>query len=72
MAEETILSKDELTFIRQLMQRNGGSGNERSTGFRIDGGARSNELLMQLAARANLSLQAEFEDFRMSFPLQLR
>ena len=71
MAEETILSKDELTFIRQLMQRNGGSGNSAPRVFRIDGGARSSELLMQLAARANLSLQAEFEDFRMSFPLQL-
>ncbi|AGA87698.1 hypothetical protein PSCT_03227 [Pseudomonas sp. SCT] len=72
MAEDTILSKDELTFIRKLMQRNGGTTAERATGFRIDGGAPSNELLMQLAARANLSLQAEFEDFRMSFPIQLR
>ncbi|PKL98546.1 MAG: PilZ domain-containing protein, partial [Gammaproteobacteria bacterium HGW-Gammaproteobacteria-9] len=25
MAEDTILSKDELTFIRKLMQRNGGT-----------------------------------------------
>ena len=72
MAEDTILSKDELTFIRKLMQRNGGTTAERATVFRIDGGAQSNELLMQLAARANLSLQAEFEDFRMSFPIQLR
>jgi hypothetical protein len=72
MAEDTILSKDELTFIRKLMQRNGATTAERATGFRIDGGAQSNELLMQLAARANLSLQAEFEDFRMSFPIQLR
>lgn len=72
MAEQTILSKDELTFIRKLMQRNGSTSAERTTGFRIDGGAQSNELLLQLAARANLSLQAEFEDFRMSFPLQLR
>jgi hypothetical protein len=72
MAEQTILSKDELTFIRKLMQRNGTPSVERTTGFRIDGGAQSNELLLQLAARANLSLQAEFEDFRMSFPLQLK
>lgn len=72
MAEQTILSKDELTFIRKLMQRNGTPSAERTTGFRIDGGAQSNELLLQLAARANLSLQAEFEDFRMSFPLQLK
>jgi len=72
MAEQTILSKDELTFIRKLMQRNGPPSAERTTGFRIDGGAQSNELLLQLAARANLSLQAEFEDFRMSFPLQLK
>ena len=71
MAEQTILSKDELTFIRKLMQRNGEASGERPTGFRIDGGTHSNELLMQLAARANLSLQAEFEDFCMSFPVQL-
>lgn len=72
MAEETILSQDELSFIRKLMHRNGGTTPERATGFRVDGGAHSNELLLQLAGRANLSLQAEFEDFRMSFPIQLR
>ncbi|MCQ4295801.1 PilZ domain-containing protein [Pseudomonas stutzeri] len=72
MAEDTILSKDELSFIRKLMQRNGGNAPERAAGFRVDGGAHSNELLMQLAARANLSLHAEFEEFRMSFPIQLR
>ncbi|MBE7375965.1 PilZ domain-containing protein [Pseudomonas lopnurensis] len=72
MADQTILSKDELTFINKLMQRNGNGTAERATGFRLDGGPQSNELLMQLAAHAELSLQAEFDDFRMTFPLQLK
>jgi len=71
MTDETVLTEDELAFIRQLMLR-GASNGEGPTGFRVDGGAKSNELLLQLAARAELTLEARSGDFRMSFPLRIR
>lgn len=71
MVEHSILSEEELDFIRKLMQPNGSKVVERTAGFRIDGGAQGNALLLQLAAQADLRLQAEFEHFSMSFPVRL-
>ena len=53
MTDETVLTEDELAFIRQLMLR-GASNGEGPTGFRVDGGAKSNELLLQLDERTEL------------------
>lgn len=71
MADQTVLTEDELAFIRQLMTRAAPAKGDGPTGFRIDGGAQSNELLLQLAARTELTLEARSGEFRMSFPLHI-
>lgn len=72
MAQRTVLTSDELEFIKKLMSRAANGSSERAAGFHIDGGQQSNELLMALAAHAELSLEAKTTGFRMSFPVQIR
>ncbi|WP_312376589.1 PilZ domain-containing protein [Stutzerimonas nitrititolerans] len=72
MTEETVLTRDELAYINRLVNRAGPDTGAPRTGFRIDGGPQPNELLVRLASQTELSLQAKFPDFTMSFPLQLK
>src|SRR5690606_22135358 len=72
MTEETVLTRDELAYINRLVNRAGPDAAASRTGFRIDGGPQPNELLVRLASQTELSLQAKFPDFTMSFPLQLK
>ncbi|MGM3388927.1 PilZ domain-containing protein [Stutzerimonas stutzeri] len=73
MADKIELSSAELAYINELVNssRARAEPGESRAGFRIDGGDRANALLLQLAAKANLTLEAELEDYCMSFPLQL-
>ena len=64
MAERTVLTSDELAFINKLMHRAANGHGERTAGFRLDGGAQSNELLLALATHAELSLEAKTAEFR--------
>lgn len=71
MAEE-ILSDDELEFIHSLMAASSAAPVARGPlTFMVDGGEQSNSLLLQLARSANLAFEAQFEDYCMSFPVQL-
>lgn len=72
MAEETVLTRDELAYINRLVNRPGAEAAVSRSGYRIDGGPQSNELLLRLAGQATLSLQAKFHGFSMSFPLLLK
>lgn len=72
MAERTVLTSDELAFINKLMTRAASGTGERASGFHLDGGPQSNELLLELATHAELSLEAKTADFRLSFPVQLK
>lgn len=72
MEEETVLTRDELAYINRLVNRPNPESATPRSGFRLDGGPQSNELLASLAAQAELSLQAKFTDFSMSFPLLLK
>lgn len=72
MAEESVLTMDELAYINRLVNRPGAEVAVPRSGFRIDGGPQSNELLARLATQSELSLQAKFDDFSMSFPLMLK
>ena len=72
MTEKTVLTSAELDYINKLVGGSSDEPGESRSGFRVDGGERANALLLQLAAKANLTLEAELEDYCMSFPLRLR
>lgn len=71
MPDKTVLTSAELAYINELVNSSKAEPGETRTGFRVDGGERANGLLLQLAAKANLTLEAELEHYCMSFPLQL-
>ncbi len=71
MAEKITLTPKELAYINRLMSDSSVEPDETRSGFRIDGGEHANGLLLQLAAKASLSLEAELEDYCMTFPLRL-
>jgi len=71
MPNKTELTSAELAYIQELISGSPAEPGETRAGFRIDGGEKANDLLLQLAAKANLTLKAELKDYYMSFPLQL-
>jgi hypothetical protein len=71
MPKKTVLTSAELAYINDLVSSSSTESGEPRAGFNVDGGDKANGLLLQLAAKANLTLEAELEDYCMSFPLQL-
>ncbi|MFL9815387.1 PilZ domain-containing protein [Stutzerimonas sp. VN223-3] len=71
MPKKTVLTSAELAYINKLVSSSRTEPGETRAGFRVDGGEHANGLLLQLAAKANLTLEAELEDYCMSFPVQL-
>lgn len=72
MPNKTDLTSAELAYINELVSGSPAEPAETRAGFLVDGGEKANSLLLQLAAKANLTLEAELEDYCMSFPLQLK
>ena len=70
MANKTVLTPDELAYLAKLARRSDSQSAD-EPGFTLDGGLDANTLLLQLGAKANLTLEAELEDYHLSFPLQL-
>lgn len=71
MPDKIKLTSAELAYINELVSRSPNSTSEARSGFSVDGGEKANGLLLQLAAKANLTLEAELTDYCMSFPLRL-
>ncbi|MBA1272066.1 PilZ domain-containing protein [Stutzerimonas azotifigens] len=71
MADDSILSSDELEFINSLMNPPTVGQPSNTPTFRVDGGPQSNQMLSTLAQHSKLTFDAQFDDFCMSFPLQL-
>ncbi|WP_394560976.1 PilZ domain-containing protein [Aquipseudomonas alcaligenes] len=71
MSEHPTLSSEELDFIREVFssQLIGKPLSVRT--FKVDGGPLANALLARLGSHARLSLDAQMDDCRMTFPLQL-
>ena len=72
MPNKTDLTRAELAYINELVSDSPTEPGETRPGFRVDGGEKANGLLLQLAAKANLTLEAELDEYCMSFPLQLK
>lgn len=72
MADKIALTRTELAYINKLLSGSPESEpGEIQSGFHVDGGEHANGLLLQLAAKASLTLEAQLERYCMSFPLRL-
>jgi len=72
MPDKIDLTSAELAYINELLSGSPTETGETRSGFRVDGGEKANGLLLQLAAKANLTLEAELADYCLSFALQLK
>lgn len=70
MADDSLLSSEELEFIQRLMASNGQSPTHGAPSFSVDGGPQANDLLMRLASHGGLSMHAHFGPYYLTFPLQ--
>ncbi|WP_068829775.1 hypothetical protein [Pseudomonas sp. BMS12] len=71
MSEHATLSREELDYIRQLFSAQLIGKPLPIPAFKVDGGPLANALLARLGLHAQLSLEAQLEHCRMSFPLHL-
>ncbi|WP_447589928.1 hypothetical protein [Aquipseudomonas campi] len=71
MSEHSALSSEELDFIQRVFNTPTPGKRLQTPTFRVDGGARANTMLSDLGENAQLSLEAHFDGYWMSFPLQL-
>ncbi len=71
MSEHPTLSDEELDYIRQLFSAQLLGNTLPIPAFKVDGGPLANALLSRLGLHAELSLQAQLEHCRISFPLML-
>ena len=71
MPRNTLLTQDELDFI-QMMQHNPQLNlRDASSSLTVNGGAQIRDLLTRLAAHDQLTIQAQFDNQRLTFPLHL-
>lgn len=71
MQRDTILTQDELDFI-QNMQRNPKLNlRDKSRSLVVNGGVQIQDLLTKLAAHEQVTIQAQFDNQQMTFPLHL-
>lgn len=71
MSKKSLLNRDELAYIQQILGTSLSNGSLPIPSFRVDGGATANALLARLGQHSELHLEANFGDQRLSFPLQL-
>ncbi|MBD1550839.1 hypothetical protein [Pseudomonas typographi] len=70
MQPDAILTQDELDFI-QTMHRTQPSLGDTSSSLLVNGGSQIKDLLTRLMANEQVTIQAQFENQQLSFPLQL-
>ncbi|WP_437881116.1 hypothetical protein [Pseudomonas sp. LRF_L74] len=71
MSEHSSLSSEELDFIQRLFDSPIASNPLQSPSFKVDGGQRVNTMLSRLGQSSQLSLDARFDGYWMTFPLNL-
>lgn len=71
MEPEALLTQDELDFIRKMSSSPQFTVGEASASLTVNGGLQVKDLLTRLAAHENVTIQAQFENQQMSFPLEL-
>ncbi|MDD0841353.1 PilZ domain-containing protein [Pseudomonas sp. Gutcm_11s] len=71
MSEQPTLSSEELDFIREVFSSQLIGKPLSIPAFKVDGGPLANALLARLGGHAKLSLEAQVDNCRMTFPLQM-
>lgn len=71
MQRDTLLTQDELDFIQNMQHNPKLNVRDASRSLLVNGGAQVQELLTRLAAQEQVTIQAQFENQQMTFPLHL-
>lgn len=71
MSPNTLLTQDELDFIQTMHQNAQLNVRDVSSSLILNGGSQVRDLLTRLAAHEHVTIQAQFANQQMSFPLRL-
>lgn len=71
MQRDALLTQDELDFIQTMHHNPQLNVRDASASLTVNGGAHLRDLLTRLAAHDHVTLQAQFDNQQMTFPLQL-
>ena len=71
MQRDALLTQDELDFIQNMHHNPQLNVRDVSSSLTVNGGAQIRDLLTRLAAHEQVTIQAQFDNQQMTFPLQL-
>lgn len=71
MQRDSILTEDELEFIQNMQHNPKLNQGDSSSSLVVNGGVQIQDLLTRLAAHEQVTLQAQFDNQQMTFPLHL-
>ena len=71
MQRDALLTQDELDFIQNMHHNPQLNVRDMSSSLTVNGGAQIRDLLTRLAAHEQVTIQAQFDNQQMTFPLQL-
>jgi hypothetical protein len=71
MQRDTILTQDELDFIQNMQHNPKLNLRDKSRSLVVNGGVQIQDLLTRLAAHEQVTIQAQFDNQQMTFPLHL-
>ena len=71
MRRDALLTQDELDFIQTLQHNPQLNLRDASSSLTVNGGAQIRDLLTRLAAHDHVTIQAQFDNQQLTFPLHL-
>jgi hypothetical protein len=71
MQRDTILTQDEMDFIQNMQHNPKLNLRDKSRSLMVNGGVQIQDLLTRLAAHEQVTIQAQFDNQQMTFPLHL-
>lgn len=71
MPRNALLTQDELDFIQNMQHNPQLNLRDSSSSLTVNGGAQIRDLLTRLAAHDHVTIQAQFDNQQLTFPLQL-
>lgn len=71
MQPTTLLTQDELEFIQSMHEGLQADGADAAAGLVVNGGSQLQDLLTRLVAQEHVTIQAQYENQQLSFPLRL-
>ncbi|ONH57605.1 hypothetical protein SAMN04490182_4400 [Pseudomonas cedrina] len=71
MQRDALLTQDELEFIQNMQHNPQLNVRDASSSLTVNGGAQIRDLLTRLAAHDHVTIQAQFDNQQLTFPLQL-